>query len=247
MMKNTQNAFLAGIIALAITGCSGTEDAKPVLPPETSAEEADRLAHALAERTMKPFEYAVETAQSVEPSRSFVVDWKFEGESLEDVVGGASFVVSGRVVSQRSVVTITPVWDSEKGRYLTHEETGRRDIKFEMPETISTIEIDQVLASSDASVTRGGTVEIRELGGYFSDGTFGVVADKPLLVVGQQAIFAVNGAQTKGAYHEIGGIQGRFMIEDGKVRALYKGFRSAYDGRPVTELVSEITRLRADR
>jgi hypothetical protein len=247
MIKNTQNAFLAGIIALAITGCSGTEDEKPVLPPETSAEEVDRLAHELAERTMRPFEYEVETAQSVEPSRSFMVDWKFEGESLEDVVGGASFVVSGRVVSQRSVVTITPVWDSEKGRYLTREETGRRDIKFELPETISTIEIDQVLASSDASVTRGGTVEIRELGGYFSDGTVGVVADKPLLVVGQKAIFAVNGAQTKGAYHEIGGIQGRFMIEDGVVRPLYEGFRPAYDGRPVTELVSEITRLRADR
>lgn len=247
MMKNTQNAFLAGIIALAITGCSGTEDAKPVLPPETSAEEVDRLAHALAERTMKPFEYEVEAAQSVEPSRSFMVDWKLEGESLEDVVGSASFIVNGRVVSQRSVVTITPVWDREKGRYLTLEETGRRDIKFEMPETISTIEIDEVVASSDASVMRGGTVEIRELGGFFSDGTFAVVADKPLLAVGQKAIFAVNGAQTKGAYHEIGGIQGRFMIEDGNVRPLYAGFRSAFGGRPVTELVSEITRLRADR
>ena len=246
MMKNTQNAFLAGILALAINGCAGTEDEKPVLPAETSAEEVDRLAHELAERTMKPYEYAVETAQSVEPSRAFMVDWKFAGESLEDVVGGASLVVSGRVVSQRSVVTITPVWDSAKGRYLTREETGRRELKFEMPETISTIEIDQVVASSDASVTRGGTVEIRELGGYFSDGSFGVVADKPLLVVGQKAIFAV-GAQTKDAYHEIGGIQGRFMIEDGNVRALYEGFRSAYDGRPVTELVSEITRLRADR
>jgi hypothetical protein len=37
------------------------------------------------------------------------------------------------------------------------------------------------------------------------------------------------------------------MIEDGNVRALYEGFRSAFDGRPVTELVSEISRLRADR
>jgi hypothetical protein len=246
MIKNTQNAFLAGIIAWAITGCSGTEDEKPVLPPDTAAEEADRQAHELAERTMQPFEYAVEAAQSVEPSRSFMVDWMLAGESLEDVVGSASLVVSGRVVSQRSVVTIMPVWDSEKSRYLTREEMGRRDIKFEMPETISTIEIDQVLASSDASVTRGGTVEIRELGGYFSDGTFGVVADKPLLVVGQKAIFAV-GAQTRDAYHEIGGIQGRFMIEDGNVRALYEGFRSAFDGRPVTELVSEISRIRADR
>jgi len=246
MIKNTQNAFLAGIIALAITGCSGTEEEKPVLSPETAAEEADRQAHALAERTMQPFEYAVEAAQSVEPSRSFMVDWMFAGESLEEVVDGASLVVSGRVVSQRSVVTILPVWDREKSRYLTREEMGQRDIKFETPETISTIEIDQVLASSDASVTRGGTVEIRELGGYFSDGTFGVVADKPLLVVGQKAIFAV-GAQTRDAYHEIGGIQGRFLIEDGNVRPLYEGFRSAFEGRPVTELVSEIRRIRADR
>lgn len=248
MIKSTQNTFLAGIVALAITGCSGgLEDGKPALPPTTAAEEADRLAHEAAERTMQPFEFAVEASQSVEPDRVMLVEWELQGDSLEQVVDSAALIVRGHVISQRSVVTISPVWDSEKGRYLTLEETGRRDVKFEMPETISTIQIDEVLSTTDGSVKTGGTIELRELGGYYSNGTFGVVADKPLLVPGQKGIFALTSPHPKAAYREAGGIQGRFMIEDGAVRALYEGFRSTYDGRTVTEMASEITRLRADR
>lgn len=248
MIKRTQTRFLASIIALAITGCaSGTEEEKPTLPPTTAAEEADRLAHELAERTMKPFELEVATAQSAEPERVFLVDWALAGDSLEDVVGSAELVVRGRVIAQRSVVTVNPVWDSEKGRYLTLEETGPRHVKFEMPETISTIQVDEVLSSADPSVTSGSTIELRELGGSFSNGSIGVVADKPLLASGQKAIFALNAPHAKAAYREVGGIQGRFMIEDGVVRPLYEGFRSTYNGRTVTDLASEIKRLRADR
>jgi hypothetical protein len=246
MIKNTLTTFLVGIVALATTGC-GTEEEKPVAPPVTASEEADRLAHERAEGTMKPFEFAVEATQSVEADRVFLVDWQLQGDSLGEVVGSAALIVRGRVISQRSVVSINPVWDSEKGRYQTIEETGRRDVKFELPETISTIQIDEVLSTTDASVTSGSTIEIRELGGYFSDGTFAAVSDKPVLAADQKAIFALNTPYAKGAYRESGGTQGRFTIEDGGVRALHEGFRSTYDGRPVAELVSEITRLRADR
>jgi hypothetical protein len=247
MIKSTQNMFLAGIVALAITGCSGAEDEKPALPPDTAAEEADRQAHALAELTMRPFDFEVKPSQSVEPDRVFLVEWVYQGESLEEVVDTAALIVRGSVISQRSVISINPVWDSEKGRYQTLEETGPRDVKFELPETISTIQIDEVLSASDTSVKSGGTIEIRELGGFFSNGTYGAVTDKPVLVLGQKAIFMLNAPDAKAAYREAGGTQGRFMIEDGTVRALHEGFRSAYDGRTVTQMASEITRLRADR
>jgi hypothetical protein len=175
--------------------------------------------------------------------RVFLVDWQLQGDSLEKVVASAALVVRGHVTAQRSVVMVSPVWDSEKGRYQTLEETGRRDVKFELPETISTIQIDEVLSTTDASVRSGSTVEIRELGGYFSDGTFGAVADKPLLVPNQDAVFALNALSEEGTYREVGGTQGRFTIDHGAVRALHEDFRPLYDGRPVMDLVSEITRF----
>lgn len=246
MMKRTLSTFLVGIATLATTGCANDE--KPEVPPTTAAEEADRQAHELAERTMKPFELEVTTTRSVgEPDRVFLVDWKYAGDSFEAVVGSAALVVRGQVISQRSVISINPVWDSEKGRYQTLEETGPRDVKFELPETISTIQIDEVVATSDTSVKSGGTLEIRELGGYFSDGTFGAAIDKPILVSGQKAIFALDAPHMKGAYREVGGTQGRFTIEDGVVQPLHESFRSTYEGRPVTQLVSEIKKLRVDR
>ena len=246
MMKRTLTTFLVGLATLTTAGCA--DDLKPEVPPTTAAEEADRQAHELAERTMKPFEFEVRATRSVdEPDRVFLVDWQYQGDTFEEVVGNAALVVRGRVISQRSVVSVNPVWDSEKGRYQTLEETGPRDVKFELPETISTIQIDEVVATAGASVTSGGTIEIRELGGHFSDGTYGAALDKPTLVSGQNAIFALNAPDQKGAYREVGGTQGRFTIEDGVVQPLHESFRSSYDGRPVTQLVSEIKKLRADR
>jgi len=245
-MKFTRWAFAMGVLALAASaGCGGLANEDKQL--EQGAEltpEADRLAHEAAARTMKPIEIDVTPLVSSNTiDRTLIVDWMSDGDTLDEVVAKTGVVVRGHVVKQRFVVTVTPVWSSEKGRFETLEETGPRDAKFQMPWTISTIEVDEVLSTTDASVTKGSTVEIREIGGFHSDGSFSQVTDKPALRPQQEAVFALHQypqAIFAHQFREAGGIQGRFTVDQGTIKPLDPKF-AAFSGLPVADLTMKIS------
>jgi len=175
------------------------------------------------------------------------VRWRVVG-SFDDLVRSSDLVVRGTVESRR------PGWARRQGLsqaqwLITSQEPGEEH--YDLPLVISTVRIRNVLrAGEHASATvGGGTIQLVELGGRLEDGCFAEPEDKPVLKRGEEAMFFLSSAGQPGAYQVVGGWQGRMWIVDGKVRSLAANVHpsdaaaTAYDGRPVTELLQAIARV----
>lgn len=184
------------------------------------------------------------------PQRHTVVEW-VTLPSFADVLQHAPLIVRGRVVSQKVEHVRHYGYDHDKGRTLTAEEAG--DVYGELPFTISTVVVDEVVraergagALGGKAIAEGRTIEIEELGGDMPDGTILEPHDNPPLRGGDESVlFLTQRPGAAGRYVVVGGYQGRFPVRDGQVEALashpqsfldFKGFA----GAPVSDFVGRV-------
>ena len=99
-------------------------------------------------------------------------------------------------------------------------------------------------------VAPAGTIEVEELGGPLKDGCVLEPEDNPLLQRGDEALLFLANHRT-GAYHTIGGYQGRFDIHEGLVSPLTSRYHpdatfNRFDRRPQNEVIQAIRAMLAE-
>jgi hypothetical protein len=244
-------ASAAAVVGASITNCS--VDATESGPGAPAPEEAARPAAAVASRTdgltLLAGEFDPVARGHEHPSH---VDWVSVG-NLEEMTRESDLVARGRVVAVRRAARRLLPWNEKEQRYLTPEEAG--DVFDEIPLTVSTIELDQVVRAKDGAVAIDGrdvadksTIEIVELGGRLPDGCVSSPEDKPLLRLEEEAVFFLSavGGKRVGAYHVVGGWQGRMDVEQGAIHPLARDVHPSvrelvqYDGRGVDDFIADV-------
>ncbi|AKF85314.1 hypothetical protein MFUL124B02_11210 [Myxococcus fulvus 124B02] len=190
--------------------------------------------------------------ESVEHSHPMTVHWVTH-DSFKEMVGESGVIVQARVVSSRPAAQRVYGWNEKAQRYFTPEEAGDR--YAETPLTVSTLVVSDVARAKAGLVALGGAklgpdskLEIVELGGLAPDGHRMEPDDKPVLRLAEEAIFfLIPAAKHPGAYHVLGGWQGRLRVTaSGEVQALgsevHPGLAdfSVHDGRTAKALMDEL-------
>lgn len=240
----SRKAFVVPVAALALAACTRTEPA----PSQVAQAESD-LRVTDTHDTRAP----VVATDHTHPSQ---VTWK-TFDTMQEVVAASDLVVHGRVVAQRPAAMRLYPYNASAGRPMTPAEAGSE--YTDVPLTVSTIEVVEVvrsklaaLALGGGNVTRGTQVEIIELGGILPDGCLSQPSDKPLIGRSDEAVYLLSSASRPGAYHVVGGWQGRMNVRAGVVRPLASEVHPSaaeltqYAGRSVEEFKAAVKAMRVD-
>jgi hypothetical protein len=126
--------------------------------------------------------------------------------------------------------------------------------------TIVSVQVeDIILANADAkpvgkgSMVPGAIIEVQDLGGLLEDGCTAHPQDKPLMRRGEKVVLFLSQASVTlglkpangGRYDVVGGYQGRFHVNNGKVFPLAKTVKPEagffrHEGRPAAEFIQEL-------
>ena len=179
------------------------------------------------------------------------VDWKTV-DNLEEVTRESDLVVHGRVVGVRRAATRLYPWNEQEQRYMTPEEAG--DVFDEVPLTVSTIAVDEVVRSKEGAtavhgerIAEGRTIEVVELGGRLPDGCVSSPEDKPLLRLSEETVLFLSAeGKRAGVYHVVGGFQGRMGVRQNTIHPLASDVHpgvselTRHEGRGVQDLIAEV-------
>lgn len=189
-------------------------------------------------------------AADTDHTHPVTVDW-MTLDTFPDVVVGSDLVVRARVVDQRPAMKRVLPWNEKEQRRMTPEEAG--DVYTDLALTVSTLMIDEVvrvkgnaLTVRGDAVAAGSAIEIVELGGKQPDGCFAEPEDKPVLLHNEDAVFFLSFSSRPGAYHVIGGWQGRMNVREGKIYPLaLQGHPGAkefvrFEGSSVDDFLTEV-------
>jgi hypothetical protein len=177
----------------------------------------------------------VQAQKDVDHFHGLKVEW-VTLPNFESVVANAHLIVHGRVVAQRTVPG--PV---EKAP----------------PRTVSTVSVHAVARSAgpgvssieDTEVAPGRRIEIDQIGGVLQDGCLIEPHESPVLRAAEEGIFLLSSDEIRGgrsgAYHVLGGFQGRLAVREGLVAPVVPGSTTGqrYHGRPVADVMSELKGL----
>jgi hypothetical protein len=177
----------------------------------------------------------VQAHEAVDHTHTLKVEWATL-DGFQAVINNAHLIVHGRVVAQRTVPG--PVAKAP-------------------PRTVSTIAVEAVAraAGHGASSIEGGevapgsTIEIDQLGGLLDDGCVIEPRESPVLRAAEEGIFLLSSDQIRGgrggAYHVLGGFQGRLAVRQGIVQPVVAGstMGQRYHGRPVGDVIAELKGL----
>jgi hypothetical protein len=167
--------------------------------------------------------------------------------SFEDLLLSADLVIEGRVVSYRP----------DEMRAYDHEDPT---VYAGTPITIASVQVGDIIhASANArpvgkgSMSPGAIIEVQDIGGLMNDGCTAHPHDKPLMRRGERVVLFLSRASVElgmqpangGRYDVVGGYQGRFHVNDGKISPLAKTVKPEagffrHEGRPVAEFIQEL-------
>jgi hypothetical protein len=242
IMKNSSSLRLALTASVALLlplgACTRTE---PAPAPPAVAESDLRVTDAPSTPAPKV------ASDHTHPSE---VTWQ-TFDTFPEVVAASDLVVHGRVVAQRPAVMRLYPYNQAAGRMMTPAEAGN---EFdEVPLTISTLAITEVVrgkpgavAKGGATVTVGSQIEIAEMGGVLPDGCLSQPKDKPLLGRADEGVYFLSTASRPGAYHVVGGWQGRMTVRQGGISPLASDVHpnatelTRFAGKPVKDFVAEV-------
>lgn len=153
------------------------------------------------------------------------VDW-IQHENLADLAAHTDLVVRGWVSGQRTEIVRSYEYDPVLQRPQTAGEAG--DSYGRTPFTLSTLTVDTLQLSFAGSrgidrqpVLPGSQIDIRQIGGML-DGKPMVAEGDRLLQEGEEVILFLHRLEedtASGQYEILGGVQGRFHIENGGILA----------------------------
>src|SRR5215468_12717405 len=124
------------------------------------------------------------------PARvSMTVDW-VTMDGLDGTMSETGMVVHGRVVQQRSANRRVYPYDEAKGRRMTPEEAG--NVFLEVPRTVSTVRVDQMVFAPDATAAALAEVDIEQLGGTGANGVLYEADDNPILRMNEEGVFMLS-------------------------------------------------------
>jgi hypothetical protein len=191
-----------------------------------------------------------EAQLATDHSHDMDVHW-IDYDTVDEALANSTLVVRAKVTGTRYLFQRVYGWNEAEQRYYTPEEAGDEYTDFAL--TASTLSVAEVvradpnsIAPNGGQVTAGGTIEIIELGGRSPDGHLMQPADKPVLRRGEEAVFFLMPSNKPGAYHVVGGWQGRFRVAGNAIRALATdvhpglGDFSRADGRDVASFIAEL-------
>lgn len=191
-----------------------------------------------------------EAQLATDHSHDIDVHW-VDFDTVDEALTNSTLVVRAKVASTRYMFQRVYGWNETEQRYKTPEEAGDEYTDFAL--TVSTLNVSEVVradpssvAASGGPVTAGSTIEIIELGGKSPDGHLMQPKDKPVLRRGEDAVFLLMPSNKAGAYHVVGGWQGRFRVVGNAIRALGTdvhpglGDFGRADGRDVASFISEL-------
>jgi hypothetical protein len=173
-------------------------------------------------------------AKQIDHTHTLRVEWAAL-DNFQAVVENAHLIVHGRVVAQRTV-------------------PGR--VAKAPPRTVSTVAVEAVARSAGqgvssmegGDVTPGSTIEIDQIGGLLQDGCVIEPSESPVLRGGEEGIFLLSSDQIRGApgragaYHVLGGFQGRLAVRQGIVGPVVPGSTTGqqFHGRTVEGVLADM-------
>jgi hypothetical protein len=184
------------------------------------------------------------------PAEGHVHDWSVHWITVphfEDLMTSADLVVEGRVVSYRP------------DEIRAYDYVDPKVFKG-TPITIVSVQVEDIIhAQREArpvgkgSMVPGAIIEVQDLGGLMDDGCTAHPNDKPLMRRGEKVVLFLSQATVElglqpangGRYDVVGGYQGRFHVNNGKVYPLAKTVKAEagffrHEGRPVAEFIQEL-------